>query len=151
ANILRRQGNLLEAEANCREALLRDPRDASAHFNLGAVLVEARFLDQGLAEYHEALRLKPNWAEVHHNVANVLRDLGQTEEARARYQQAMALEPSDALRLKLAILLPVLSSSLDELERERARLEREVATLREEKLSFQDPLAEAGMCIFYSA
>src|SRR5436305_9171891 len=75
----------------------REPGNATAHFNLGALLA----LDGPSAEAREHLAAAaaalPRDAEAHRTLAGVLRDGGRAEEALPEYARAIAIDAADEL------------------------------------------------------
>ncbi|MGD0770913.1 MAG: tetratricopeptide repeat protein, partial [Tepidisphaeraceae bacterium] len=91
-----RAGRLADAEAIYRLALARDPNDADAHHNLGAVLKAQGRIDQAIESYRRAIQFKPDRAEGHYNLGNALRFKIQLDEAVDSYQRAIRLKPDYA-------------------------------------------------------
>ena len=87
-----RAGRLAEAEAIYRRMLARDPNDADAHNNLGAVLKGLGRIDEAIASYRRAIQFKPDRAEGHYNLGNALRFKNQLDEAVDFYQRAIRLK-----------------------------------------------------------
>ena len=84
-----------EAEAACREALLRAPNDADAHNGLGNALAALGRLDEADAGYRGAARLRPDWSAPVYNLGVALQGQGRLAEARAAFGEALRLDPSD--------------------------------------------------------
>jgi hypothetical protein len=106
-------------------------------------------LDAALACINRAGALRPAAADLHRMAARVLEWEGKTAQARAALDQALASQPSDALRLRRALLLPVIYSSLDELRQERSSLDDELTRLATGDLSSSDPAEGVGVNTFY--
>jgi tetratricopeptide (TPR) repeat protein len=96
--ILRNQGRLDDAVAQCEEALRLKPDLAEAHGNLGDVLIRMPGrLNDAIVQYEEALRLKPDLAEAHNNLGYALvRVPGRLDDAIAQYREALRLNPDYA-------------------------------------------------------
>ncbi len=138
-----------KAIAAYRQALALDPRYVNACINLGIALDESGDLDGAAAQYEKALAVEPGSALACRFLGAVRAEQGKPEEAMARYRQALALAPRDALRLRLAMLLPAIPASLDDLRQWRERFETEVDRLGDEPLSLADPAAEIGGTNFF--
>jgi protein O-GlcNAc transferase len=82
-----------EAAGYLRQAAAIAPRSASAHFNLGNVLLKAAQYQDALAGFTRALALKPRAAPFLAASADALVKLRRHEEAIARYRQAIAAAP----------------------------------------------------------
>jgi tetratricopeptide (TPR) repeat protein len=97
---LRRAGQLPEAEASFRSALMIDPNDPQARSNLGMILAQQGRLDEGLQLCRAALAIGSKFAPVNYRLGWVLAQTGAREEARKFYQAALAIDPryADAWR-----------------------------------------------------
>ena len=91
---MRETGQLNEAIASCRQAILLNPNFPEAHSNLGNALKDKGQLDEAIAAYRQAILLKPDYPEAHSNLGNALTDRGQLDEAIASYRQAIFLKPN---------------------------------------------------------
>lgn len=148
---LHKLGRLRDAEAALREALRRDPGHAPSHHVLGAVLKDARLYPAAIEHLEKALALDPGFTEARVTLASVLGSQGKTAEARAQLERALSDRPSDALELRLALLLPVIYGSEAEVAAARARLESAIARLESRPLSIEDPYRDVGVTPFYLA
>ena len=93
---MRDQGKLEESIASYRLATSLDPQLATAHNDLGNVLMEQGKRDEAWACYRRALEIRPSYAEAHNNVGNLYQMNGQFTEAVACYQKAIDLSPNYA-------------------------------------------------------
>jgi Tfp pilus assembly protein PilF len=91
------QGRHAEAEAALRQALARQPENATAHNNLGLVLARTGRPAEALAEFRRA---GCNDADAHINLAAGLTFQKALPEARAEYERALAMDPSSAVAKK---------------------------------------------------
>jgi tetratricopeptide (TPR) repeat protein len=148
---LRIKGRLEEAIAAHQHAIALRPDHGEAHHNLGVALFASGRSEDAIASFRRALELEPDSIDVLTMLATVLGWEGWTAEARAALERALALRPSDALRVRLALLLPVIYQSAEELERERSRLEESILRLDAEVRSIDDPANAVGSTTFYMA
>jgi predicted O-linked N-acetylglucosamine transferase (SPINDLY family) len=132
-----------------RRALELDPRRSDVHINLGIALDQWGELDAAVLQYEKALSVDPGSIPACRCLGAALAEQGNPEEAMARYRQALSLAPDDGLKLRLALTLPVIAESLEDLSRWRARLEAEVARLYEEPLNLSEPAKEVAATNFY--
>jgi protein O-GlcNAc transferase len=84
-----------EAVRHLRRALQLTPKSASAHFNLGTVLLKGARYEDALASLTDALALKPNTGAFLAAIGDTLAKLGRSDEAIERYRQAIAAAPDD--------------------------------------------------------
>jgi predicted O-linked N-acetylglucosamine transferase (SPINDLY family) len=86
-------GNPEAAERWIKRALLVDPGSASAHSNLGTVLLSLGRAEDSLASCDSAIRLASGFADAHFNRGNALFALGRFADAVASFRTAVALNP----------------------------------------------------------
>ena len=86
-------GNPRSAEAVCREAVERNPKDVNMLGLLGAVLVKMRRLEQAEQVLKRTVRLAPTFAKPHEDLGFVLLELERYEEAAEVLQKAVRLDP----------------------------------------------------------
>ena len=89
-------GRLAEAEAVYREILARNPDDADAQNNLGAILKGRGRIDEAIECYRRAIGVNPDRAESHYNLGNALKLKAQLDEAVESYLRAIQLKPDYA-------------------------------------------------------
>jgi len=75
-----------------QKALLRDPDDAVAHYNLALALAKQGKIGEAAAHYEHALAVDPVHAQAHNNLGNILAAQGKTDEAIAHFRQALAIK-----------------------------------------------------------
>ncbi len=127
-----------------RKALAQDPRRSDVYINLGIALDQGGDLDEAALQYEKALSLDPGSITAWRCLGSALAEQGKPEEAIARYRQALSLAPDDGLKMRLALMLPVIPESLDDLHRWRKRFEIEVARLDEEPIDLTEPAKEVA-------
>ena len=83
------------AETEFRQALGREPGDASTHALLALCLLERKHLDEATNEAREAVGLAPELPFAHYALAKVWYERNRYEEARAAIDEAIRLDPDD--------------------------------------------------------
>jgi len=83
-------------EAVVRHHLEKDPHDAEAHANLGAILLSRLQDVPALAELNEAVTEDPSRPEWHNMLGLALAAIGRTADAIAEYQATLRLRPEMA-------------------------------------------------------
>ena len=78
------------------EAIAKNPRNARAHFNLGALLLKQGLADEALVEMDKALEADPEYAKAHSARAQILYAARRVQEAVRAYRRALELDPDDA-------------------------------------------------------
>ena len=90
-------GRSLRADISGAEMQVRtSPDDPLAHNFLATKYLQARRVDEAVAELHEALRLKPADAEAHSNLAAAYQVQGRLPDALREARRAVQLKPDDA-------------------------------------------------------
>ncbi|MBV8050896.1 MAG: tetratricopeptide repeat protein [Acidobacteriaceae bacterium] len=92
---LLKQGFLVEAEREFREAVTLNPSNAEAHAGLASVLEASNHFDQARSEAQEAVRLHPSAEALLVLAESNLRD-NRTGAAAEEIDRALRLEPSNA-------------------------------------------------------
>jgi tetratricopeptide (TPR) repeat protein len=91
--VLRRRGELIEAETCMRRSLEVLPDQAHVWNNLGNLLGSQARDDEARACYVEALRQRPGYADAHYNLARLLHRQGALAAAAASLRSAFAAQP----------------------------------------------------------
>ena len=109
AELLRRLGNLDDANSTACLALRLDQNCARAWETLGHILAEQNELAESKDCYEAAIRLDPDSLEATANLAIMLQRLGQFEAAEVHYQEILGRAPDHVeARFNFACLLGVL-------------------------------------------
>jgi tetratricopeptide (TPR) repeat protein len=93
AEISRKAGELARAEALCRQVLEREPRNARAWFNLGAIHAAQGDAAGGIESYRRALELDPALAEAWSNLGELLGAAGDKAGEIDAYRRAVGANP----------------------------------------------------------
>jgi Tfp pilus assembly protein PilF len=115
---------LAEAERLIRQAIQRDPTDATAFANLGAVLERQGKQPEAEKQLRRAIALDPKHANAHFNLGLVRGLQRKSEEAVKLFSRAIELQPNDA---KAHLALGLLRAHRGELAEAEQLLRRAVA------------------------
>jgi len=74
------------------KAVALDPRDASAHNNLGAVYGRLQRTADEIASYRKAIEVDSNYADVHHNLGLALVKKGDWEEGEGELKRSLSID-----------------------------------------------------------
>jgi tetratricopeptide (TPR) repeat protein len=77
-----------KAEQTLRSLIAHSPDDASAHYNLGTLLMRTNRFDEAVGVYHQSLRYRPNYAATYLNLGYALRDSGRIDEAATAWSRS---------------------------------------------------------------
>lgn len=142
-------GAAMLAGGRPREALAlleRVPRHPAASFHRGNALFQLGRLDEAATAFAAAGERIP---EALVNLAGVRRDQGRTDDARSLYDRVIAAGAPDWVRVKRALLLPIIPDSDAAIAVARDRLADDLAAC--EGLRLDDPVSEIGHGNFYLA
>jgi predicted O-linked N-acetylglucosamine transferase (SPINDLY family) len=109
-------------------------------------------LAQAISCFEQAIAIHPDYSAAHANLAEAYQTQGRTEEARSSYHKAMRLGTNDALKIKAALVIPVIIESEQQIAEVRARLAHDLDLLAAERLSVRDPAQSIGVpsfCLAY--
>ncbi|MBI2778501.1 MAG: tetratricopeptide repeat protein [Gammaproteobacteria bacterium] len=92
-----------------KKALVANPNDFAAHFNLGVLYARQMLREEALREFEHAVRINPDHAKAHYYVGLIQDDKGLYEKAVASYSKAVMLEtePVEAERVREKLQLAV--------------------------------------------
>jgi protein O-GlcNAc transferase len=149
-NLHRAAWRIAEAADCYRAALTQRPDFAMAHGNLGNTFTDQQKFVEAIACYRSALALDSRFLDARKNLAVALADQGHYDEAASELREARAQAPSDCgLKIREALLLPVLPPSVAAIDERRGRLETDLDRLLEDDLHIRDPLTETSGPAFY--
>ena len=90
-------GQAAQAEALCRDAVNRNPRDVNMVALLGATLLKSRKIPEAEKFLRDAIELAPNFAKPHEDLGILLLEQNRPEEAVDLLRNATRLEPQSEL------------------------------------------------------
>ena len=154
--VLDRAGHAEKAIDVYTEAARLKPNFVEAYHALAGSRKTLNDFDGAVKSYRRAIATAEvagrDFAPAHAGLANTLRELGHTNEARKEFDRAIALDPENAgLRVKAALVLPVIPQSTQEIADARKAFADNVVALRSEGISLGDPYTEVGVTNFYLA
>jgi predicted O-linked N-acetylglucosamine transferase (SPINDLY family) len=148
---LHKLGRLGDAETALTHAIQLHRAYLPAQLALAAVLKDGYRAAEARAVLENALRVSPNLPDALSSLAVILAEQGLTRDARNLLDRALAIKPTDGLRLRAALVQPVIYDSSEQVDQERARLETELTALSRQSLTIGDPLNEVGLTPFFLA
>jgi predicted O-linked N-acetylglucosamine transferase (SPINDLY family) len=111
--------------------------------------------DGRLIEAADAMRravaIAPQSVPHRNNLALILTDIGRVDEADAAIAPVLAANPPANIRLRLALMLPGVVQSVEQIDQTRARLEAIVEELLQSRDRLTDPLASLNSLPFFLA
>jgi tetratricopeptide (TPR) repeat protein len=149
-NMHRAAWRLSEAVECYQAALAAKPDFALAHMNLGNAFGDQQRLEEAVACNHRALEIDDRFLDARKNLVIALSNQGHYEKARLELGRARAIAPADpGLKIREALLLPVIPESVSAIDERRKGLEAAVDQLLGDELSIRDPVTETPGQAFY--
>lgn len=150
-NLLIGESKLGEAMEVCKKGLEINSESAVLHQLDGILNIKAYRYDEAITALQKSKELDPKQVDTLSLLASALLATGRTASARAEFEQAIPKSPSFHISIKLALSLPVITTSVQEIEDERRRLVNDLQQLTSRGATFQDPIKDLGNANFYIA
>jgi predicted O-linked N-acetylglucosamine transferase (SPINDLY family) len=145
-------GQLQEAEKIYRQMLQLHPEEVETYNSLGNLLTVQGQFEEAENCYRQVLLRKPDFTVAHCNLGSVLATQGKIEEASWHFQEVLRVNPNlGSIRIKLALLWPVIMGLPQDLWKSRLRMENTLTELLRSDITLQDPVNEVGITNFFSA
>lgn len=152
ARTLMGDGQPRAAEEPLRSVLRSQPDHAEALHLLAMLLLGRGRADLSINLMRRAIAVEPGNARYHEDLGNALREAGFTHEALAAFRAASEIAPSPGLDANMALLLPVIPESVEDIQFWRERTVRELALLLDRKeFRLDHPLEQVGHTAFHLA
>lgn len=148
AAALRAEGRYVDAVPLLRAALQMAPELTAIQCDLGYTLMEMAKLDEAAALIEPVLNAAPDDEVVAINLASIYSAQSRTEESSRLYRSVAQRRRDDGLRMRDAMLLPVVCRSQAHIESARDRFQRELEALLHGPLHITDPLDQPGATSF---
>lgn len=127
------------------------PDMVEAHTNLALALNQLGMRRSAIEHAQIALRIDPGNDAALQNLVAVHCDMGNGEAARNALLSSGASTRSDGARIAVALAVPAILESSEEMRSVRERLAEDLARLERADLSLEDPAAEVGVMPFFLA
>jgi predicted O-linked N-acetylglucosamine transferase (SPINDLY family) len=145
------QGRAAEAEQCFRRAVEIAPGYAMGWNNLGVACYGRDDTTGAIIAFRKALECDQWHSQANVNLGSILKNFGQLDEAAACFDRVLAREPGNTkVRLLRATLLPPILSSVEELDRCRNTVSKNVAALLADGVRL-DPDKDEMPSLFYLA
>jgi len=148
-NTMKRLGRLYEARAFYWHAIKLRPDYAVGHNNLGALYHDLGLFDEAAACFVAALDVQPGHIEALNNLGSVRKEQGRMAEAADCFRKSLAVQDDDGIRIRLAILVPIIPESTARIAALRVDITRALAELVSKKPAIHAPLDQVGTTAFY--
>jgi protein O-GlcNAc transferase len=135
------------------KAIAVEPENPFAYLALGQAYLSARKLDLARAHLTTYLDMHPDDPKALYFLGEVEEKSGRTSEAKALYSKVAGLDIDEEfrslLKLREALVLPVISNSVSEIDDARTRIADSLSVLIPEPI--EDPYLSGGFTNFYLA
>lgn len=131
-----------------RRALASAADHVEAANNLGVALLDKGRAGEAVSVLRRLVDSGRAGAETLANLGNALAKIGDVEGAGTAYDQALGRRPDDGLRVRRALLLPVIVETEEAMRAAYRDFERRVEALRAAPPRLTDPYAQVGATIF---
>ena len=131
-----------------RQAAKLTPSSAETLNNLGLALVETGNVVEAGENLEEAVRLEPSNKQILKNIGSLDAKVGNIKAAQATWRRALELGNDDGLLFRLSTLLPVVASSLEEMNAARRELDDGLQKMARLDCHLDDPYVEVGASNF---
>lgn len=131
-----------------RQAEKLTPSSAETLNNLGLALVETRNVIEAGKKLEEAARLEPSNKQILKNIGSLDAKVGNIPAAQATWRRALEFGNDDGLLFRLSTLLPVVASSLEEMNAARRELDDSLQEMARLDCNLVDPYVEVGASNF---
>ncbi|HSK40261.1 MAG TPA: tetratricopeptide repeat protein, partial [Arenibaculum sp.] len=135
----------------CWRAVRLEPGWADAFYRLHVATIGPERFGEAAALARHALALDPGHALAQISLGDVEQDRGLYEYARRCYRRAHRLTHDPAMRVKMAITLPIIPPTLDEIDAVRDRFLEQVRDLGRDGVTLHDPRRQVAQTSFYLA
>lgn len=140
------------AEEPLRSVLRSNPDHTEALHLLAMLLLGRGRAGLAINLLRRAIATDPADARLHEDLGHALREAGYMLEALAAFRAASEIAPSPGLDANMAVLLPVIPASMEDIRSWRGRILRELASLLErDGFYLENPLEQVGHTAFHLA
>jgi len=141
-------GEFIFAENNYQVAISINPNMTVAYNNLGNIRKNNKDFEGALSCYRQAIKIDPNYIAAYKNLADLYETTGDHTAAKSTYNKAIYLRPDIGLRIREALVLPVIIDSKEQILECRNQLISKLDNLMSEDLIVEDPINEVGATNF---
>jgi protein O-GlcNAc transferase len=149
--ILNKKSLIDEAIDSYKKAIELKEEYAEAYNNLAVAVKEKGEYQKEIDLYKKALSINPGYAAAYYNLGSALQEHGYIDEALEAYGKAYNLKPQDSIKIKAALVLPVIPGSAEEIVEFRIRFAEHLTDLIETNITLTQPEVEIETTSFYLA
>ena len=141
-------GQLDFAENHYKMAVGIIPGMVDAHNNLGNINKRKKNVNGAVFYYKQAIKIDSSYIPAYKNLADLYETSGDHLAAKSAYCKAINLRPDIGLRIREALVLPVIVDSKEQILECRNQLISKLDDLLSDDLIVEDPIKEVGATNF---
>jgi protein O-GlcNAc transferase len=141
-------GQLDFAENHYKMAVGIIPGMVDAHNNLGNINKRKKNVNGAVFYYKQAIKIDSSYIPAYKNLADLYETSGDHLAAKSAYCKAINLRPDIGLRIREALVLPVIVDSKEQILQCRNQLISKLDDLLSDDLIVEDPIKEVGATNF---
>lgn len=145
------RGYTAEATRLIREAIDNTPANSAYHGNLANIYYRLRRFNEAKKSFQDALALNPADLTARTNYAWLLGEEGNVDAAADGYRQVLSQREVPGIRARLAMLVPPVFMSNEEIATARSVFRENICELISSDIRLQDPYSEVGSTNFFLA
>lgn len=151
ATILQGHESIKSAVECYEKAIELSPNFTEAHANLGQALLKQGRFEDAVEHFQYALDANPELEAAWYGLGSSLQELGDFTGALECFEKKQQLGETDACKLRMATILPVILDSREQLAATRLRLDENLSKLLEQPLSIHCPETDVNHTNFFLA
>ncbi|MBF0225385.1 MAG: tetratricopeptide repeat protein [Desulfobacterales bacterium] len=150
-NVFYSIGKLNEALLYYQKTIRIMPNNDDAYNNIGIIWKDQGKFDEAIYFFKKALSVNPNNFKAYNNMGSTYEGEGKNEEAVLCYQQSIEIKSDFGIEVRMALMLPIVSSSKEMIEKVRNQLNQNLEILYNKGEILDDPNEQVGTTAFYLA
>jgi len=150
-DVYKKQGKLNEALRCYLKAEQLDPSVAEIMISLANVYHLKGRVDDAATCYGKALEAKSNSVHALVGLGTIYKEQGHTKDAESMYRRSLKVEANAGVKIKSALLMPVICKSIESIQHYRAKIGSQIKQLINKDLHLDDPYLQVGTTGFHLA
>lgn len=150
-DVYKKQGMLDKAIPCYQKSVQLDPSIAETLISLAKVYHLKGRIDDAATCYCKALKARSNSVPALVGIGTIYKELGLTKDAESMYLKSLKVEADAGVKIKSALLMPVICKSIESIQHYRAKIVSQVEQLKNKDLHLDDPYLQVGTTGFHLA
>lgn len=150
-DVYKKQGKLNKALRCYQKAEQLDPSVAEFMIALANIHHLEGRVDDAVTCYRKALKAKSNSVPALVGLGTIYKEQGLTKDAESMYLRSLKAEANGGIKIKSALLMPVICNSIDSIQHYRTKINSQIKQLKKGDLHLDDPYLQVGTTGFHLA